>query len=92
MTDKEKRDDPDFFVRQGYLKTFTYQEAWVNFWRDTDEENRQKFLALPNFDWKVFTEITGVAEENSQKVELLKKAEELRKVLDETEEQIKKLN
>jgi len=38
MTDEEKKADPQFFVRQGYLKTFTDQEAWANFWKDTDEE------------------------------------------------------
>ena len=60
MTDKEKIDDPDFYVRDGYLKTFTYQEAWANFWKDTDKENRQKFLNLPNFDAQIFKDITGI--------------------------------
>ena len=76
MTDEEKKADPNFYVRQGYLKIFTYKEAWANFWKYTDEENRKKFLALPNFDWTVFTEITGI-ENNSKKSELLKKADEL---------------
>jgi len=66
MTDEEKKADPNFFVRQGYLKTFTWNEAWANFWRDTDEENRKKFLALPNFDWTVFTEITGIKPDQEQ--------------------------
>ena len=60
MTNEEKIADPDFYVRQGYLKTFTYKEAWANFWKDTDESNRKKFLALPNFDEKVFEDITGI--------------------------------
>ena len=60
MTAEEKKADPNFYVREGYLKEFTWQEAWNNFWRDTDEENRKKFLALPNFDAKVFKEITGI--------------------------------
>jgi len=60
MTDQEKKDDPDFFVRKGYLKEFTYEEAWANYWRDTDEEDRQRVLNLPNFDPKVFKEITGI--------------------------------
>ena len=60
MTDEEKKADPQFFVRQGYLKTFTYKEAWANFWKDTDEENRQKFLNLRNFDAEVFKDITGI--------------------------------
>lgn len=60
MTDAEKKADPEFYVRGGYLKEYDYKEAWANFWKDTDEENRQKFLNLPNFDAEVFKEITGV--------------------------------
>lgn len=64
MTNEEKKTDRLFYVRQGYLKTFTYKEAWTNFWRDTDKENREKFLALPNFDPVVFEEITGIKVED----------------------------
>ena len=60
MTDEEKKVDPEFYLKQGYLKHFTWKEAWANFWRDTDEKNRKKFLALPNFSWDVFTSITGL--------------------------------
>lgn len=60
MTDEEKKADPQFHVRHGYLKKFEWKEAWANFWRDTDENNRKKFLALPNFDPKVFKDITGI--------------------------------
>ena len=60
MTADEKIADPNYFVRGGYLKTYAYKEAWANFWRDTDEENRKKFLALPNFDTSIFLEITGI--------------------------------
>jgi len=60
MTDEEKKADPLFYVRSGYLKTYEWKEAWANFWKDTDDENKKKFLALPNFDWNVFTEITGI--------------------------------
>ena len=92
MTDEEKESDKMFYVRQGYLKTFTYKEAWKNFWRDTDAENRKKFLALPNFDAKIFKDITGVdTEGNSQKSELLKKAESLEEKAKEIREEISKL-
>jgi hypothetical protein len=60
MTDEEKEANPEYDIRKGYLKTFDYNEAWANFWKDTDEENRRKFLALPNFDAKVFKDITGI--------------------------------
>ena len=68
MTDEEKKADPQFYVRQGYLKIFTYKEAWANFWRDTDEENRKKFLALPNFDAAVFKDITGIDVESKETI------------------------
>ena len=60
MNNEEKKADPEFYVRQGYLKKYGYKEAWTNFWKDTDEENRKKFLALPNFDSEIFKDITGI--------------------------------
>ena len=84
MTEEEKKADPQFFVREGYLKVFDYKEAWANFWRDTDEDNRKKFLNLPNFDADVFLEITGIdVREGDKKKELLSKAQEL---IDKAEE------
>ena len=78
MTDEEKKADPEFYVKKGYLKTYSWEEAWANFWRDTNEENRKKVLNLPNFDAQVFKEITGIdVNENSEKKELLSKADEL---------------
>ena len=68
MTEEEKKADPNFYVRGGYLKTYTWEEAWANYWRDTTEEDRQKVLNLPNFDWTIFTEITGIKPDNSSEV------------------------
>lgn len=65
MTDAEKKADPQFSVRGGYLKTYTWKEAWANYWRDTDEEDRRRVLNLPNFSWDVFTEITGINPDNT---------------------------
>ena len=70
MTEEEKKADPNFYVRGGYLKTYTWEEAWANYWRDTTEEDRQKVLNLPNFDWAIFTEITGIKPSNSSEVEV----------------------
>lgn len=60
MTAEEKIANEKYWVRKGYLKTYTYKEAWANFWRGTDEKNRKKFLALPNFNADIFKEITGI--------------------------------
>jgi hypothetical protein len=84
MTDEEKIASPEFHTRGGYLKTYTWQEAWANYWKDTTEEDRQKVLSLPNFDSAIFKEITGIhvatnQKDESKKQEILKKIEELKK-------------
>ncbi len=78
MTAIEKKENPKAEFTEGYLKQFTYQEAWASFWKETDETNRNKFLGLPNFDAELFLEITGVdiAEKDKnaeKKVQILKK-------------------
>lgn len=83
MTAIEKKDNPKAEFTEGYLKKFEYKEAWSSFWRDTDEDNRKKFLTLPNFDAELFEEITGVDvrvnNENAKKKEqILAKIEELK--------------
>ncbi len=84
MTDEEKEENPSFHVSNGYLKTFTYKEAWKNFWRETDDKNKQKFLDLPNFDAEIFKDITGIdVEQTEDKKKLLDKAQEL---IDKAEE------
>ena len=60
MTDEEKIAESDFRVRGGYLKTYEWEEAWANYWRDSDEEEKRKVLNLPNFDPDIFKDITGI--------------------------------
>ena len=60
MTDEEKKENPTYKVKGGYLKSVEYKEAWAIFWRKTSEGNKQKFLNLPNFCPKIFKEITGI--------------------------------
>ena len=60
MTTEEKKAEAEFHVRGGYLKTYEWEEAWANYWRDSDEEERQKVLNLPNFDADIFEECTGI--------------------------------
>jgi hypothetical protein len=93
MTDEEKKAEPDFFVRKGYLKTFTWEEAWANYWRDCDEEEKQKVLNLPNFDTAIFKEITGIDVEidTTKKQELLDKANELIEKAEELKTQAEQL-
>lgn len=60
MTAEEEQEYPEFQYRKGYLKIYSWQEAWANYWRDSSEEEKQKVLNLPNFDADIFREITGI--------------------------------
>ena len=56
MTDKEKEKHPFFQTTDGYLKTYTYQEAWAK----VPKEIIEKIKKLANFDKDVSKEITGL--------------------------------
>jgi len=64
MTDKEKKDNPNYKTLYGYLKTLDYKEAWAEYWTRATKEQKEFFLTLPNFSWELFTEITGIKQEN----------------------------
>ena len=68
MTKEEKEQHSEYKTTGGYIKKYGYKEAWANFWRDTSEENRQKFLNLPNFSWEIFTSITGITPQTDEKI------------------------
>ena len=60
MTDKEKAENPDFHVRDGYLKTIPYKEAWKVAWDNASDSDKELLYKLPNFNAKIFEEITGI--------------------------------
>ena len=60
MTDQEKKDHKYFYCTGGYLKTLEYKEAWKLSWDKKTNGEIELLEALPNFDWKVFTEISGI--------------------------------
>ncbi len=60
MSREEKKNNPNYKKQDGYLRVYGYQEAWSNFWKNTDEKNKQRFLNLPNFDAEIFEKITGI--------------------------------
>lgn len=91
MTDEEKKADPNFFVRGGYLKTYEWEEAWANYWRDTTEEDRQKVLNLPNFDPAVFKECTGIDVHQDSKPEVIEIGGKSYQVTDELKEALNNL-
>ena len=91
MTDEEKKAEPEFQVRQGYLKTFTWEEAWANYWRDCDEDEKQKVLNLPNFSSEIFKEITGIDVEVAEKPNTIEIGGTVYEVTDELKDALKKL-
>ena len=56
MTTKEKKNYPSFYVTKGYLKTYSYKEAWSKCPKEVLTQIKQ----LHNFNAKVFEEITGI--------------------------------
>ena len=60
MTDEEKKGNPKAYVCGGYLKVYQYKEAWANLWKTLDEEQKNAFKTLPNYDPVIFEDITGI--------------------------------
>ena len=51
-------------ISGGFLKTINYKDAWRIAWNKASIEERKKLFDLPNWDNKVFKEITGIDAEN----------------------------
>ena len=68
-TDKEKEEHKkEIETCGGYLKTLEYKEAWRLAWDKASKEEHKQLLKLPNWNNKVFKEITGIdAEEEIAK-------------------------
>jgi hypothetical protein len=60
MSAEEKEQHPKWETTEGYLKTISMHEAWADFWHNLTDKKKKVFLTLPNFDAKIFTEITGI--------------------------------
>ena len=60
MTEEEKEEHPSYKTTGGYLKAFTYEEAWKNLWNSITDEEKQEIMNIPNFDKNKFKEITGI--------------------------------
>ena len=59
-TQVEKEADPKKELVGGYLKTYTTEEAWANWWKELSEENKEIIKEIPNFDAEIFKDITGI--------------------------------
>lgn len=60
MTEEEKTNNPTYKTTGGYLKTLSYKEAWAVAWGKLSQFEKKQLTDLPNFDAKIFEEITGV--------------------------------
>lgn len=60
MTKEEKRHNLTFIFTKGYLKTYTYEQAWQNLWLTLSDSEKQIILGLPNFDKVIFETCTGI--------------------------------
>ena len=64
-TEEEKKEHKnEIEICGGFLKTINYKDAWRIAWNKASIEERKKLFDLPNWDNKVFKEITGIDAEN----------------------------
>jgi hypothetical protein len=60
MSEAEKEENPLYKTTGGYLKSYSYKEAFKRAWKNASPEDRQLVTQLPNFDPDVFYEISGI--------------------------------
>ena len=60
MTDEEKATHPEYTTTGGYLKTVSFKEACKIMWDKLTDEEKAEVTKIPNFDSKIFEEITGI--------------------------------
>ena len=65
MSQQEKKQHPEYVTTGGYLKKYTYKEAFRKSFEEARRkpdwpEQLEKLKSLPNFDAKVFEEISGI--------------------------------
>ena len=60
MTDEEKEKYPEVETTGGYLQKVDTKKAANEWWKRLNAEDKKEIKALPNFDSKIFKEITGI--------------------------------
>lgn len=60
MSEQEKKDYTICEQIGGYLKVLSYKDAWKEGWENASKEFKDWVKGLPNFDAKIFEEITGI--------------------------------
>jgi len=67
MTKEEKETNAFAEHTGGYLKTYEYKEAWKLSFDKASKKDVAKTLELPNFDYRLFEEITGITKDMIEK-------------------------
>lgn len=60
MSEEELKQHPYAKTTLHYYKQIGYKEAWQNAWNKWNENSRNAFKSLPNFDAEIFKDITGI--------------------------------
>lgn len=60
MTDKEKKEHPEYSVTGGFLKNVEVEGERQEWWDSLTKEKKDIVMSLPNFDKDIFKEITGI--------------------------------
>ena len=68
MSQQEKNQHPEYATTGGYLKKYTYKEAFRKSFEEAKQlpdwpEQLENLKSLPNFDAKIFEEISGITTE-----------------------------
>jgi len=70
MTDEEKEAYPTHTTTGGYLREYTYKEAFQKSWDEADPKDRERVRDIPGFDPDIFYEISGINLREGQTKEL----------------------
>jgi len=60
MTNEQKKKHPEYTTNKGFLLTYDYKESWRISFEKAEKEDIEKTLKLPNFDYDIFEQITGI--------------------------------
>ena len=60
-TKEEIEEDPKKKLIGGYHKKYGYKEAWKKAFKKASKKEIEQTIKLPNFDYKIFEEITGIS-------------------------------
>jgi len=64
MTDGEKKKYPSYKTTEGFLRAYEYQEAFKIAFDKATVEDIELTLELPNFNYEIFEQISGISKQD----------------------------